>query len=404
MFVDLGWCFFVLAILGAVYTFASGFAVNWFFARTPAANGDYPPLTILKPLHGDEPGLLHCLSGFCTQDYPGPVQIVFGVREVADPALDVVRRLQALHPGVDMTVVVDDRVYGANLKISNLVNMEAHARHPVLVVADSDVSVPPDYLRRLVEALTAPKVGFATCVFVGVPTGNLWSQLAAMAINHHFLPSVAFGLRLRLAKPCFGPTIALRRSVLDEAGGFMRFVDRLADDFEIGRAIRELGYDFAVPNLVIGHGCPERSFGHLLGRELRWAKTIRLIDPWAYVGSLVCHPLISALAAVVLLRAAPASLDAAALVLAARVFVISRVDRFTTGAGRLWLTPAREVLSAVVYLWAYVGRHVMWRGRRFRIGPQGALIAHGPLAENLAARPALAANPAGELVPVKAVI
>ena len=401
---DLGFAFLILATLATIYTFASGLALNWLFARAQTVGVDYPSVTILKPLHGDEPGLMSCLSGFCDQDYPGVVQIVFGVRDVMDPAIKVVRRLQRLYPNIDIEIVLDDRVYGPNLKISNLVNMDRHARHPLLVIADSDVSVPPDYLRRLVDALTAPNVGFATCVFVGVPTGNLWSQLAAMAINHHFLPSVAFGLRIGMAKPCFGPTIALKRTVLDEVGGFIRFVDRLADDFEIGRAIRELGYDFAVPNLVIGHGCPERSLHHLLGHELRWAKTIRLIDPFGYAGSIVCHPMISALAAIVLLRATPASLGVAALAVAARLFVISRVDRLTPGGGRLWLTPARELLSAAVYLWAYVGRTVSWRGRRFVIGPHGVLVAHCALAKSLTARLGTAGDPVAERLPVDPVV
>ena len=232
---------------------------------------------------------------------------------------------------------------------------------------------------------------------MGVPTGNLWSQLAAMAINHHFLPSVAFGLRLKLAKPCFGPTIAFRRTVLHEAGGFIRFADRLADDFEIGRAIRELGYTFAVPNLVIGHGCPERNARHLIGHEMRWAKTIRLIDPRAYAGSVVCHPLICALLAIVALHGAAASLGALGLVFAARLFVMARVDRMTGCGGPLWLAPARELLSAMIYVWAYVGDTVSWRDRRFRVSPTGVLTAHtlAPVAPTDAHRSA--ADPADYL-------
>ncbi|MGC1303572.1 MAG: bacteriohopanetetrol glucosamine biosynthesis glycosyltransferase HpnI, partial [Caulobacteraceae bacterium] len=275
----IGWAMFAFASLGVVYTVVTGLAVDWFLSRPTPSATEFPPVTILKPLHGDEPGLRACLEGFCTQDYPGPVQIIFGVRDSFDPAIRIVRDLARDHPGLDIELVIDDRLYGTNLKISNLINMDRQVKHPIVVLADSDVSVSRDYLRCLVGALADPQIGFATCAFVGVPTGNLWSRLSAMAINHHFLPSVAFGIRLGWAKPCFGPTVAFRKAVFAEAGGFARFADHLADDFEIGRAIRELGYGFAVPPLLIGHGCPERNGRSVVSHELRWARTIRLIDP-----------------------------------------------------------------------------------------------------------------------------
>ena len=403
MLAELGWGLLGLSLLGAGYTFASGLALGWFYAQAAAPDADCPPVTILKPLHGDEPDLLKRLGGFCSQDYPAPVQIVFGVRDRLDPAVEVVRQLMRRHPGVDIQMVVDDRVYGANLKISNLVNMELHARHAVLVVADSDVSVTPDYLRQLTAALAPGDIGYATCAFVGVPTGNAWSHLAAMAINHHFLPSVAFGLRLKLAKPCFGPTMAFRRTVLHEAGGFIRFADRLADDFEIGRAIRDLGYSFAIPNLLIGHACPERSARRLVGHEMRWAKTIRLIDPCAYAGSLLCHPLICGLLATVALHGALASVGGLATVFAARLFVMARVGRLTGCGGPFWLAPARELLSAAIYVWAYVGDTVSWRDRRFRVSSKGVLIAHARLA-TVSASPRVAVAAAADYLPAAALV
>jgi ceramide glucosyltransferase len=373
----IGWALLAFSLIGALYTFASGWAVGWFFSRQPAAEASLPPVTILKPLHGDEPGLRACLEGFCTQDYPSPIQIIFGVRDPFDPAIQVVRALAADFPRLDIEMVIDDRVYGANLKISNLVNMERLAKHPVIVVADSDVSVSPDYLRRLAAALSPSEVGYVSCAFVGVPTGTLWSKLSAMAINYHFLPSVAFGLGIRLAKPCFGPTMAFRRDVLDQAGGFIRFVDHLADDYEIGQAIRDLGYGFAIPPMTIGHGCPERSGRSLITHELRWARTIRLIDPASYAGSIVCHPAISVLAAVLLLHGSVASLVALGVVCLSRIYVMVMVDRaLNAKLGLWWMAPIRDLLSVAIYLSAYVGKTVMWRGRRFRIGAAGKLIPH----------------------------
>jgi ceramide glucosyltransferase len=370
-----GWIFAAIAWLGLLYTIFAGRAVKWFFARPASPPATCLPITILKPLHGDEPGLAACLEGFCTQDYPAPVQIVFGVRDESDPAAGIVRQLIGRHPELDIQLVVSDRTYGTNRKVSNLINMERLARHPIIVMADSDISVAPDYLRVLNDALAPPGIGFVTCAYIGVPTGSTWSRLAAMAMDYHWLPSVAFGLWIGWAKPCFGPTIALRRTVLDQIGGFVRFADQLADDFEIGRAIRDLGYDFAVPPITIGHGCPERTGLDVASHELRWARTLRLIDPLSYAGSVILHPLPFALASVALLHGALLSWVLLALVCGARMFVMRQIDRFAGGRGGIWwLWPARDLLSAAIYLFAFLGKTVTWRGRNFRIDKAGRLI------------------------------
>jgi len=373
----LGWVFAAIAGLGVVYTILAGVAVKWFFARPRAPSTVCLPVTILTPLHGDEPGLAGCLDSLCTQDYPAPVQIVFGVRDEDDPAIAVARQLIARHPELDIDLVVSDRAYGSNRKMSNLINMERLARHPILVMADSDIHVAPDYLRVLTAALAPPNIGFVTCAYVGVPTGSTWSRFAAMAMNYHLLPSVAFGLWIGWAKPCFGPTIALRRTVFDDIGGFMRFADHLADDFEIGRAIRDLGYDFAVPPVTIGHGCPERTGLQVASHELRWARTLRLIDPLSYAGSIILHPLPFALASLVLLRGTLWSWAVFAVVCGARMFVMRRIDRFAGGTPGVWsLWPARDLLSVAIYLFAFLGKTVTWRGRTFRIDKSGRLIPH----------------------------
>ena len=385
----IGWSLLVFSLIGAVYTICAGLAVGWFFARPRSRADDFVPVTILKPLHGDEPGLRECLEGFCTQDYPAAVHLVFGVRDATDTAIPVVRALTLDHPDLDIDLVVDARLYGANLKVSNLINMEPFIRHPLVVLADSDVAVRPDYLRTVTADLARPEIGFVTCAFVGRPTGNFWSRFTAMSIDYHFLPSVAFGLRLKLAKPCFGPTIAMRRSTLERIGGFRPFVDHLADDFEIGRRIRALGLGFVVPPEVIGHGCPERSAHSMASHELRWARTIQVIDPLSYLGSAVCHPLPWALLAAVLLRGAAISDAALAAVLLSRAFLAGRVDRAVGGRSRgAWWLPARDLLSVAIYLCAFLGRTVGWRGRRFQIGPGGVLVPQGRHTAEPAAGPA----------------
>ena len=210
MFALLGYGLIFMALAGAGFAVISARAT---FAHvkgprrgSPASLA--PAVTVLKPLHGAEPGLRENLASFCEQDYAGPIQIVFGVHDAADKAIPVVRELQRAHPGLDIALVVDGRVHGENRKVSNLVNMARAISHEIIVMSDSDIRVGRDYLDHVVERLHRPEVGFVTCLYTGEACGGVWSDLSAMGINYQFLPNVVMGLRLAMAEPCFGATVA----------------------------------------------------------------------------------------------------------------------------------------------------------------------------------------------------
>ena len=198
------------------------------------------PVTILKPLHGAEPRLAECLASFCAQDYPAPVQIIFGLQDSHDPALAIAQGLKEKFPALDIGITVDGTAHGTNAKLSNLINMNATAKHDILIAVDSDILAPPDYLEQLVALLQKPGAGAVSVLYYGELAGPVWSRLAAAWINTHFLPSVMVGMALGLAKPCFGSTIALKREVLERIGGFEAFADQLADDYAIGAAVRKV--------------------------------------------------------------------------------------------------------------------------------------------------------------------
>ena len=374
--VDLGWAAGAIAVLGSVYAVVAGLLVTRFFRRRERPAAVLPPVTVLKPLHGDEPALRAHLEAFCTQDYPAPVQIIFGVQDPFDRAIEVVRDLQRRWPELDLELVVDERVYGLNRKISNLVNMESRIRHPVVVMADADIGVDAGYLARVVSPLDDPEMGFVTCTYVGKAMGGVWSDLSAMAVNYHFLPSVAVGVALGLARPCFGATIAFRKSTLDEIGGFLPLANQLADDYQIGRAIAAIRPGFALPSRVVTHACPEGNLGEVTSHELRWAKTIRTIDPVGFAGSAITHALPWAFLAAALLRSND-GLIILAVALAARLFLKRQVDRATgVSVGAWWLTPQRDILSFAVFIGAFAARSVSWRGTRLQVSGDGALTSH----------------------------
>ncbi len=353
-------------------------------AATPLhpPSGVVPAVSILKPLHGAEPLLEAALASTCAQTYPR-FQVVFGAAAADDPALEVVERLRARFPAVDIAVVVDPRRHGANPKVGNLINMLPAVRHDVLVIADSDLHVAPDWLARVVSALDVPDVGLACTLYAGLPaTGALIERLAAMQITHSFLPGALLSRALG-RQDCLGATMALRRETLARAGGLAALADHLADDNVLGRRVRALGLAVALADTVPATTVPEATLGALWRHELRWARTIRALVPGQFAASVLQYPIVWALLAVALSGGALWSWSLFETAWVARALAARAIDRALRPllaqapggqvpggqvAGGLafraplWLLPVREVLSVAVMLTSYAGRTVDWRG------------------------------------------
>ena len=366
--------FLALALAGCGYQLLAAVKIAAFAARPAPARADWPAVTLLKPLHGAEPGLEAALASALAQDYPGAVQWVFGVQDAVDPAIAVVERLRGVNPDAAIDLVVDPTPHGQNHKVANLINMGGAIRHDLIVLSDSDIAVAPDYLRQIVTALGAPGVGVVTCPYRGRGVTGFWSRLAAMGVSYQFLPSVAVGVGLGLAKPCMGSTIALRRETLARIGGFQAFADQLADDYAIGAAARALGLESVVAPVIVAHTCTETSLGELIRHELRWARTIRGVDPAGYAGSGVMHAVPLALIGVALSVGSPASLAVLATALICRAWMLRQVDMAAGVRGGDWpLAPLRDILSLALFAASFFARDVDWRGVRYRVDRQGGL-------------------------------
>jgi ceramide glucosyltransferase len=362
------------AAFGILYTILAAALTVRFFARPPCEPGSFPPVTLVKPLRGAERALLGNLSSFFRQDYPGPVQHLFGVSDPGDPALAAVEELRRLHPEAQITVVADPKEHGPNRKVSNLINMLPQARHDVLVFADSDVGVAPDYLRRVVGELQRPGIGLVTCLYRGEPDPGFWPRLSAMATNCQFLPGAVSGVALGMARPCFGQTIAMRRATLERIGGLGAFTTHLAEDHAMGEAVRAAGEGVAIPPFAISHACVEDSLGRLVSHELRWSRTIRAVDPRGHLGSVLAHPFALSLLAVLLSGGAEWSWPLAAAALAARLALKFTVDRALRLPVRdLWLLPVWDVLALPIFVATYFSARVRWRGFEYKVDAVGRL-------------------------------
>lgn len=363
-----------LALCGAIYMLASIPAARRFLhARLPVAVS-FPAVTLLKPLCGAEPDLKENLASFCAQDYPAPIQLLAGVQSKSDPAIAIVEALKREYPQVEVTLVIDPRRGGSNPKIANLMNMIGSARHDLLVLSDSDIGVALGYLRSVVSALEQDRVGVVSCCYVGKALDTIWSKLSAMGIDYELLPGAVFGLDRGLATPCFGPTIALRKGTLAELGGFEAFRDTLADDYELGRAARARGYRVAFPPAIVSHTCTEASAGELFRHELRWARTIRLVVPRAYLASGIAHAVPLAVFGVIMTGFSPAGLVALAAVTGIRLLQKERLDRaFGVQGFPVWLLFVRDMVSFAVFVSSFFARRVDWRGDGYRVARTGVM-------------------------------
>jgi ceramide glucosyltransferase len=348
-------------------------ALMWSSTRPQPAQEPAPDLTILKPLHGDEAGLYENLASFCEQDYSGAIQIVFGVENPNDPAIAVVERLRAAYPGKALELVVEPRAVGSNPKVANLINISGRIAHDVIVLADSDIRVRRDYLARLVGALERQGGGAVSCPYYGISTGSLWSQLAQLTIDSHFLPGVVVGTRLKLSRPCLGSTIALRRSSLAAIGGFEPLADCLADDYVLGELLRERGEPVSVLSFAVGHVCAESSLVELWRHELRWALTIRTVDPLGYLGWTVSHAFPLALIAWLLGGGGPAMGLAVAALVCRAVLIFATERGYGLPPHPYWLIPVRDLLSFAVFVAGFVARDVSWRGHHYELMSEGIL-------------------------------
>jgi ceramide glucosyltransferase len=330
-----------------------------------------PPVSILKPLKGTDPEIYESFRSHCLQDYPA-YEIIFGVNDPDDPAIDSVRELQLEFPDRRIQLVVSPQILGANVKVSNLAQMLAEARYNLLIINDSDIRVEPDYLRRVTAPLADSRVGMVTCLYRGVAGATLGSRLEALGISTDFCPSVLAarqlegGIRFGL-----GSTLAFRRADLEKIGGFTSFVDYLADDYELGKRIAGLGLTVNLSDVVVETYLPAYRPREFFAHQLRWARGVRDARAGGYLGLVFTFGFLWALLALAASRGAFWAWGLLAVTLFLRFAVALVVGRRVLQDRRIvkdsWLIPLRDLLAVAVWIASLGGHTVTWRGDRFRL-------------------------------------
>jgi ceramide glucosyltransferase len=345
-------------------------AKSSFGANQPAAEW-LPPVSILKPLKGEDPEIYQSFRSHCAQDYP-QYEIIFGVSDAHDPAIWAVERLRQEFPHCGIQLVVCSQVLGANTKVSNLAQMVRVARYDHMIVSDSDIRVEPEYLQKVIAPLTDTQVGMVTCLYRGIASPTLGSKLESLGISIDFAAGVLVarslegGVRFGL-----GSTMAFRRRDLEAIGGFESFVDYLADDYELGKRIAALGLEVRLSEVVVETFLPAYNLRQFFEHQLRWARGVRDSRRGGYLGLLLTFGWPWALLAVLASGGAGWAWGLAVLAIFFRVLMAwtvgvsilrdRQVPRF------LPLIPIRDVVAVLVWVASFASNTVAWRGDRFHL-------------------------------------
>jgi ceramide glucosyltransferase len=376
--------------------------VAWRFPLHQLAEnkGFTPPVTLLKPLKGADVETARCLRSWFEQDYEGAVQILFGVASENDPVVEVVRQLIAEYPRQDAQLVFCSKRLGANAKVSTLVQLERLARHDTVIVSDADVLVSTGFLRQLVLPLGDSRVGLVHCFYRLVDASGLATRLEALAVNADFWSQVLQAQALKPVDFALGAVMATRRAQLARVGGFVALADYVADDYQLGHRIAQSGARIALCPVVVECWSPPTTANDVWSHQLRWARTIRACRPLPYflslLGNATLWPLLLVLfgdrseiswpllpdyllpsSAPVIEFSVPWTLLAFGSCLLVRISTAFDCARKLTQQSHfdfLWMAPLKDLFQVPLWILAFLGNQVTWRGQRLRITRGGKIV------------------------------
>jgi ceramide glucosyltransferase len=364
----------VLLTGSLVYCVLIVVATRRFLSTTLPNPGDKPPISVLKPLCGDDDGLEENLRSFMTQDYP-EYEVLFGVHRQDDPAVAVAEKIINEFSGrISARLVIAGESPIPNAKAFSLNRMVREAHYDVLVMSDSDVRVTPTLLSHLAQEFQDDHIGLISCPYRAVPGKSLWSRLEAIGMNTELLGGVMVARMIEGMRFALGCTVAVRRSVLEDMGGFGYLQEFLAEDFVIGQRAAELGHGVLFSSYVIEHRIGSQDMMLNLGHRMRWARSTRRSRPLGYWGQIFTYPLPLAL---LLCVANPAAwpvlfltmiLRGAAALATARDIVHDPVTQ-----KQWWLLPVQDVIGFFVWISGFVGDTIVWRNRKCTVLRDGRL-------------------------------
>ena len=341
---------------------------------------DFPPVTILKPVHGMEERLEQNLGSFFQQDYPD-FEVIIGARSADDPAVALAETLRLRYPQVQSRIVISGPPLWPNAKVFTLDKMIPLSGKDFFVISDSDVRVERDFLRNVIPPLFDHKLGLVSCLYRGDPAADFWSLLEALGMSVEMPSGVVVADLLEGIRFALGPAVAFRRDALEAIGGIAATADYYSDDYVLGHKIWAAGYKVIFSHTFVYHVLTPRPFLRTLGDQLRWMKSTRHSRPWGHIGT----GLTFAMPFGVLGFVAAAALGnrRLAVALLAIAFLNRLIQSLAVGWGLLrdprtlrlcWLYPLRDFQGFMVWVVSFFSHDFYWRGERYRFTEDGKII------------------------------
>jgi len=366
------------ALIGTLYYIASMLALLSFSrrsrARQDSSSGRWK-ITVLKPICGLDRDGRENLSSFVYQDYDD-FEVRLGFLDSDDPAIEAAR-LAAEGSG-NAIVRHGSRIEGSNNKVRILDNLARDSQGDLVVIADSDVRVTPDFLSRISAPFSDPTVGVVTCLYRGIKADGIADALEGLYMTCDFAPGVACSAVLGEIDFSLGAATAIRSEALAAFGGFPSLVDYIADDFQLGKKAVGAGYKVVLSDYVVDIVLSAAGIKEVAARELRWSRTIRISQPLGHLGLIFTYGFPFAVLACLI---SPTSTLSWATLL---ISLIVRGCTAFVGAGkclgdkefprRISLLPIRDLMSFGVWIASYFSRSVIWRGRRLRLLSDGKMV------------------------------
>jgi ceramide glucosyltransferase len=341
----------------------------------PPPPPEFPPVSILKPLKGVDADLKENLRSLYRIDYP-EFEVILGTEDEQDPALALAQRVAAEFPHVRSTILSGAAAVGFNPKVNNLSNLVTRARHPLILISDSNIRVPQDYLRDLVAHRARAGGGLVWSLFRGVQGRGLGGMLEALQLNIPVMGGVSAIMRLLHRPCCVGKSMLLEREELEAIGGFRFLGQFLAEDQVCAEELGRLGRPVTVSGNLIDNVLGRRTFKEFAGRHLRWARLRRRVSLGGYLGEFLLNPVFVALGALAAVRTADAAL-VAGLTLAGMSIMNASTERVLGLRRPAWAHPVLELALSLVrgVLWfvPFFSTTVVWRGNVLALGPRSRI-------------------------------
>jgi ceramide glucosyltransferase len=383
------WLFLIPAIGGSVYAILCVLAtVQFRRSSTIQRKGSFqswPPVTVLKPVHGLEKNQRENLRSTCIQDYP-EFQVVFSVQEPDDAAIPLLKEIQQEFGEGRVTVAIENFKTGTNGKINNMIGGLRHARHDVLVISDSDVSLRPDYLKTIVAPLSDPEVGCACTLYKAAGAERWFEKMELLTLNADFMTNVLFAHVSGASKFCLGASAALHRSTLERIGGLEALSDYLVEDYEMGRRIWVLGRKIAIVPYFVDTIVDLKSPSQWWNHQVYWDQNTRAARPFAFFATALIRsvPFAFLFAIARMCDAFGLSIlaGAATLRILSAAMVLGWGLRDREGLRSLGLLLFRDIASLATWVLAFTKRTTIWRGTSFVLTRDGRLVSQASAAND----------------------